>query len=86
MYIFTATVIREPGPSEASCFIKVNGSGKIRVLANNYNAPNKGYPSGSATLVIHLNAGDEVYLSFCSGTYMYSSSSFSGVLIQPDAN
>ena len=85
MYIFTATVIRNPGTSTAMCYINVNGSNKILAYASNDNTRSI-YPSGSGTLVIHLNAGDEVYLSSCTGTYVYSQSSFSGVLVQPDAN
>ena len=84
LYLFTVTVIREPGINEADCFISVNGSEKLRVFANDNKAPNMGFPSASGTLVVHLSTGDEVYLTRCSGTYMLSVSSFSGILIQPD--
>lgn len=87
MYLFTATVIRDDETNEASCHITVNGSTKLRVLANNNNSDREGFPSGSGTLVVHLNTGDEVYLSYCSGSsYMYRESSFSGILIQPDVD
>ena len=83
MYIFTATVFRNAGSTEASCYIHVNGSKKLRVFANDYDA-GSGYTSGSGTLVIHLRAGDDVHLGDCSATDMYYESSFSGVLVQPD--
>ena len=86
MYLFTATIIREEGIGVAYCNIRVNAENRIQVIANNVNSPSSGYPSGSATLVVHLSAGDEVFLSHCSGTHIFSDSSFSGVLIQPDVN
>ena len=86
MYLFTATIIREEGIGVAFCNIRVNAQNRIQVIANNVNSPSSGYPSGSATLVVRLSAGDEVYLSHCSGTHIFSDSSFSGVLIRPDVN
>ena len=84
MYLFTATVIREDTTNEASCQIRVNGSNKLRVFANNNNSRRSGYPSASGTVVVHLSAGNEVYLTLCSDIYMYLESSFSGILIQSD--
>ena len=85
LYLFTATVIRVEGYTEATCYISVNGSEKLRVFANNNNSPS-GFPSASGTLVVKLSALDEVYLTSCSGIKMYSGSSFSGILIQPDTD
>ena len=89
MYLFTATIMREPGFIEASCYIRVIGSNKSRVVANMDKMDSrhyKGYPSSSATLVVHLNVGDDVCLTACSETDMHSESVFAGVLIQPDLN
>lgn len=84
MYLFTATVVRKNTTNEASCYMTVNGSTKLRVFA--YNSTRSGYPSGSGTLVAHLSTGDEVYLLGCLRSNLYSESSFSGILIQPDVD
>ena len=81
MYLFTATVIRSSGTAEVYCWINVNGSDNVLAIASDY----RGHHSGSATLVVHLNVGDEVYLAKCKGN-MDTSTSFSGALIKPDPN
>ena len=84
IYLFTTTVMRNPGAREAYCSISVNGANKITTYANNRNGITSSYPSASVTLVVHLKTGDEVYLADCSAKYIHSESSFSGVLIRPD--
>ena len=85
IYLFSATVNRMPGHEVVGCEISVNGSKKIRAFANAKDQSTE-FPSGSTTLVVHLNVGDEVYLTSCTtGTSRFGSeTSFSGVLIQPD--
>lgn len=85
LYLFSATIIKFMGSSnEASCYIDINNSMILRVLANSNNDHDP-YPSGTNMLVKHLVIGDVVSLAGCDGvSHMYPSSSFSGVLVSPD--
>ena len=85
LYLFSATIIKIGSSSnEASCYIGINNTNILRVLANSYNDHDP-YPSGTNMLVKHLVIGDVVFLAGCNGvSHMDSSSSFSGVLVSPD--
>ena len=84
LYLFTAAITRMTGVRDAYCFICVKG--RRHIVTTDHDGDRHGIPSGSNTLVEHLDSGEEVYLSYCSGVgHMHQFSSFSGVLIRPDA-
>ena len=83
LYLFSVTVQRDPGPSEVSCTIHINGAAMMRVAASG--SPKLGYPASAATVFTRLSVGDKVYLSSCSGSHMHGLTLFSGALIQRDS-
>ena len=85
-YMFTLTIVRDVWPHQASCFICVNKDNNedctIRAVANNADTIEDNHPSGTATLVVQLDAGNEVYVSQCNSVEsIHQWSSFSGALI-----
>ena len=86
IYMFTLTIVKTMQIYQTTCFICVNKDYNedctIQALANNADTTDGNYPSGTGTLVVHLDAGDEVYVSQCNpvdGIHRFSS--FSGALI-----
>ena len=76
-------VMRSSGNTDYTyCYIYVNGSSS-GIEADTYGVSSAS-PSSTNTLVRHLNKGETVYLVCFNVANMYSYSSFSGVLIQPD--
>ena len=89
LYLFTVTIVKDNAYYQTCCslcFKKGFGEDcKLRVLANNGDVSNINFSSGTNTLVVHLDVGDEAYVSKCDPIIaIHQISSFSGVLIQSD--
>ena len=83
LYLFTMMIMRNSGhPYNSVCYIYIN-DGNTNIEADAY-GPSSACPSSTNTLVRHLNKGETVYLVCNNAPYIFYSSSFSGVLIQPD--
>ncbi|KAL4218651.1 C1q and tumor necrosis factor protein 5 [Mactra antiquata] len=85
LYFFSSTLVREPGGyPESFCYLMINGHALAYLGGYGYNAT-IGHPSGTATMVTHMNYGDTVYVGMCGvisqiGEY----SNLNGFLIDAD--
>ena len=85
LYVFTLNLYRYASTSYSDlvCYIKRNGSNKIRAYIYPYSSAYAGYYESTQSLVMHLSRGDIVTIGSCSG-HIQGYSSFSGYLLRAD--
>jgi hypothetical protein len=85
LYFFSATIIRDTGGyTESFCYLMINGHARAYLGAYSYQGAH-GYPSGTATIVYHMDEGDTAYVGMCGVIQQIGGySHFNGFLIQAD--
>lgn len=85
LYFFTSTIIRETGGyPESFCYLMINDFAKAYLGAYSFKGVN-GNPSGTASILYHMQEGDTAYIGMCGVIRQISKySNFNGFLVNQD--
>ncbi|XP_045164648.2 uncharacterized protein LOC123528749 [Mercenaria mercenaria] len=85
LYFFSSTIIRETGGyPESFCYLMIKGFAKAYLGAYSFKGSD-GNPSGTASVLYHMQEGDTAYVGMCGVIRQIAKySNFNGFLIQAD--